>query len=474
MHPARSRWLSLLPAFVLFLAGHLVAAEIQVGAASVSLTPPAGIGMAGYYHERAQDGSLDGLQAKAMVLDDGATWAAVVVCDLISMPAWIATEARRLIGERTSLPGSNVLIAATHTHTAPVLYREWSRDSFDGGDQPVSRDYSRSLPGRIAEAVALALERRQPARLSAARGHEPDLARNRRFWMRDGTVAWNPGKGNTNIVRPAGPIDPEVGLLWAESLGPKPTPLLAFVNYAMHPDTTGGTKLSADYPGVLARHLALCRGTNLVTVFANGTCGNLNHIDVRSTMPQGGPGEAARLGTILSAAVLKALPSLQPLPATGPLRVSREVVRLPPAPFTPAELEQARLDVRIVRDNTKGGFMKLVRAYRILDTAAREGRPFEVEVQVIALGRDAAWVSWPGEIFVELGLEVKKRSPFAHTYNVELANTAIGYIPNRSAYAEGAYEVESARVAEGSGELLVESALRQLHALARTATPAAP
>lgn len=473
MHAARSRWL-FLPALALVLSGHATAAELKVGAAAVSLTPPAGIGMAGYYHERAQDGSLDELQAKAMVLDDGTTRAAVVVCDLISMPAWIATEARRLIRERTAIPGSNVLIAATHTHTAPVLHREWSRDSFDGGDKPVARDYSRSLPGRIAEAVAQADGRRQPARLSVARGQEPDLARNRRFWMRDGTVAWNPGKGNTNIVRPAGPIDPEVGLLWAELPGPRPAPLLAFVNYAMHPDTTGGTRLSADYPGVLARTLAACRGTNLITVFANGTCGNLNHIDVRSAAPQGGPAEAARLGTILAAAVLKVLPSLQPLAAPGPLRVSREIVRLPPAPFTPQELEQARFDVRTARDNQRGGFMKLVRAYRILDTAAREGRPFEVEVQVITLGREAAWVSWPGEIFVELGLDLKKRSPFPHTYNVELANTAIGYIPNRSAYAEGAYEVESARVAEGSGELLVESALRQLHALARAAVPATP
>ena len=83
-------------------------------------------------------------------------------------------------------------------------------------------------------------------------------------------------------------------------------------------------------------------------------------------------------------------------------------------------------------------------------------------MQVIALGRDVAWVAWPGEIFVELGLSVEAGSPFAHTYNVELANGAIGYIPNKSAYPEGNYEVESARVAEGSGEMLVTSALRML------------
>ena len=83
-------------------------------------------------------------------------------------------------------------------------------------------------------------------------------------------------------------------------------------------------------------------------------------------------------------------------------------------------------------------------------------------MQIITLGRDAAWVAWPGEIFVELGLSVKAGSPFPNTYNVELASGTIGYIPNKSAYPEGNYEVESARVAEGSGEMLVTSALRML------------
>jgi hypothetical protein len=108
-----------------------------------------------------------------------------------------------------------------------------------------------------------------------------------------------------------------------------------------------------------------------------------------------------------------------------------------------------------------------VRAHRVLDIAAREGKPQEVEVQVITLGRDVAWVSWPGEIFVELGLSVKAGSPFPNTYNVELANGTIGYIPHKSAYPEGNYEVESARVAEGSGEMLVTSALRILADLHR-------
>ena len=97
--------------------------------------------------------------------------------------------------------------------------------------------------------------------------------------------------------------------------------------------------------------------------------------------------------------------------------------------------------------------------------AAREGRPHEVEVQVITLGNEVAWIALPGEIFVELGLAIKQSSPFRHTFITELANGSIGYIPNQPAYLEGNYEVISARCAAGSGELLVDSAVRQLRML---------
>lgn len=474
MYPCRFRVRDLLrvSGLAVFLGGVVVqAAEFKLGVAAVAINPPAGIGLAGYYHERGHEGVLDDLFAKAVVFDDGTTRAALVVCDLISMPKWIAVEARQLVEERTGIPGANVMVAATHTHTAPVLLRESSRDDSDGGARPVAKTYSRSLPALIAQAVAAANERRQPARLAVAREQEPQLAQNRRYWMRDGTVGWNPGKLNPQIVRPAGPIDPEVGVLYATTAAARPAPLLTFVNYAMHPDTTGGTRISADYPGALARALALYRGPDMLTLFANGTCGNINHVNVRWGEPQSGPHEAARLGTVLAGAVLKAYTHLAPLAETVGVRVRRETVSLPLPAFTPEELEQARVDVRTATDKSRAGFMKLVRAHRILDTHARDGKPQEVEMQVIALGREVAWVAWPGEIFVELGLSVKAAAPFPHVYHVELANGAIGYIPDRPAYAEGNYEVESARVAAGSGEKLVASALRMLAELAPAAAP---
>src|SRR5690606_22057119 len=246
------------------------------GVASVPINPPPGIGLAGYYHPRGNEGVLDDLHAKAMVIDDGETAAAIVVCDLIAMPRWIVEEARRITERETAIPGAHVMIAATHTHTAPVLYRSWSRDDSDGGSSPTAREYSAQLPDLIARAVKTARENLKEVRLFAGREHEEKLSSNRRWWMRDGSVGWNPGKRNPELVRPAGPIDPEVGVFYAETADREARPILTFVNFAMHPDTTGGTRVSADYPGVLARLLALCKGPDMLTLFANGTCGNLN------------------------------------------------------------------------------------------------------------------------------------------------------------------------------------------------------
>jgi len=153
------------------------------------------------------------------------------------------------------------------------------------------------------------------------------------------------------------------------------------------------------------------------------------------------------------------------------LRVRREVLQLPLAKITDADVAEAG---EVVKRMKTAKFMELVQAFKVLDVAGRAGRPWEVEVQVIALGRDLAWVSLPGEIFVELGLNIKTASPFKQTHIAELANGAIGYIPNRSAYAEGNYEVVSARCAEGSGELLVTAAVRMLEELYQEAGKAAP
>jgi hypothetical protein len=462
-----NRSICLICLLALSISTQRAAAELRVGAAATRITPPLGLPLAGYYHARGADGVLDDLFARTLVIEQDGEKAAFVVLDLISTTRSIVDQARKEIQKRTAIKPANVMISATHTHTGPELKGRGRRtDDLTGKNDSIAQ-YVDQLPALIADSVKAADAKLAPARLTAAIGREERLSYNRRFKMRDGTVGWNPGKGNPNIVAPAGPIDPDVGLLYAESPaenGKPGRPIALYVNFAMHPDTVGGAKYSADYPGALARVLAGSHGSEMVTVFANGACGNLNHVDVNWLAPQKGAAEAHRIGVVLGAAVLQASKQLKPV-ELGPLRAKTEIVPLPLPAVTPDEIDQANRDVQAARDNSRVGFMKLVSAYKVLDVAARKGQPHEVEVHVIALGRDVAWVSLPGEIFVELGLAIKRRSPFRHTMIAELANGSIGYIPDRRSYAEGNYEPVSARCAAGSGEMLVDAAVRLLNEL---------
>lgn len=446
------------------------AGELRVGAAAVVITPPPGTPMAGYYHARAADGVHDDLHAKTMVLEKDGVAAAIVQLDLISTNRPLVEAARAAVEKATGIPGAHVMIGATHAHTGPVVGQTLRSDAFGGKTDLVAR-YAAALPGLIAESARRAKERLAPARVAAAVGRVEDLAFNRRFHSRDGVVRWNPGKLNPIVVRPAGPTDPEVPVVVFDATDGRP--LATYVNFALHLDTVGGTEISADYPHTLATTLAAVKGPEMVTVFGLGTCGDVNHVDIRHARPQKGHGEATRIGTLLAAEVLRTHARLEPA-ADGPLRVRAQKVVLALPPVTPAQVAAARKVVDRVRSGAKPApaFIEQVEAFKVLDVADRRGRPHEVEVQVIALGPDLAWVSLPGEIFVELGLAIKQASPFRQTMINELANGSIGYVPTRTAYPQGAYEVASARCAAGSGEALVDAALGLLRA-AHEAPPAA-
>ena len=439
------------------------AGELRVGAAAVTITPAVGAPMAGYYSARAAEGVDDDLHAKALVFEQDGAKVAVVVCDLISMPRQISEEARRLIRETSGLPPERVMISATHTHTGPVLPTGSSRDPAEEGAVDAARKYVESLPRLIAKSVADADAALRPARASVGVGREEHLSFNRRFFMKDGSVGWNPGKKNPNIVQPAGPIDPEVPVVYFES--PDGRPLATYVNFAMHLDTVGGQRISADYPHTLATLLGKLKGPEMLTVFCIGTAGDINHIDVGSAEPQGGAKEGRRIGTILAGEVVKTYARLRPLQTSAP-RARAEVLKLELPRVTPADLEKARkVAVKFGKDAPT--FLERVEAYKVLDVSARGGKPLEAEVQAFALGDDLAFVALPGEIFVELGLSIKQRSPFRHTIIAELANGTLGYIPTRRAYDEGNYEPVSARCAAGSGERVADAAVRLLESLKR-------
>lgn len=437
---------------------------LKLGTASVDITPQPGTPIAGYYAPRGAEGVHDPLLASAMVLSDGKKKIAVVSLDLIKTERSTVEEARRLIQQQTGIEGAAVMISATHSHTGPILASGAAYDADFGGHDPLVTRFMLDLPSRIAEAVSQANDNLRETAASVVVGRCEGIAFNRRFFMRDGTVGWNPGKMNPRIVRPAGPVDEAIPtVLFRDNDG---QPQAAYVNYSIHLDTVGGTQFSADMPYTLRNLLRSAKGESFFTLYTTACCGDVNHINVSNDLPQKGHEEAARIGTRLAGEVLRSLEQTHPVGKVS-LQYAQRYVDLPCSEVTQQDAEASREVLARVRDpqSARPGFVEMVSAYRVADILERNREPLSAEVQVLTIGDQIAFVSLPGEIFVELGITIRQGSPFVCTAVAELANGHLGYIPNRVAYPQGNYEVDSARCAAGSGELLVDTALQMLREL---------
>jgi hypothetical protein len=412
--------------------------------------------MAGYYHDRKADDILDDLYARALVLSDETTSAALVVCDLIGLRREMTGRIRAEIERRTGLPAENVLICCTHTHTGPIT-APWT----EAGIYP-QQAYLDVLESKIADAVQLAVQHRQPASLHVGCGQVQGIAFNRRLWMRDGTLRTNPPFPSPDIVRPAGPTDPELGIWMVRGADDKP---LAMVNtYALHPDQVGGTVLCADYGGVEARLLQQFLGTTCAVLCPNGTCGDINHFDFsKPSTYSHGLHVHTRSGHALAGEAIKQLPNLVPVKAGAVHAGSRTIQAALRAP-TGDEVAWAEKAVGAEMRGFDADGLAVVKAHRILRLHRSAQTSIPVEISAIAVG-STAFVGLPGEIFVELGLAIKARSPFSYTFVAELCNDTIGYAPTRKAYAEGGYEATSSPLSPGTGEQMVEVALALLNEL---------
>lgn len=443
-------------ASILALISTAWSADLQIGKAMVDITPVPGTPMLtrmGSPNVVLSEASEDPICVRAIVLKQGGVAAAIVCCDVTSIPNPIFDSARKLIVEATGIDGDAIMISATHTHTAPQI-RERLLGNVDAEARRKALDYIESLSRKMAQAVTVAHAHLQPAHAFAGIGTENSISFNRRYVMADGTVITNPGKTDPallkQIVRPAGPIDADVGIVYFESQDK--TPLATEVNFAIHLDTVGGPVPSADFPSTLHKILSKSRGPEMLSLFAVGAAGNINHFnlgDPENPRRVKGPEESARIGTRLAEAVLRTSPSLQSLDCSS-LRYARRTVEL--------DLPREKGANLAARFNNATSFFD--GEMTVHNEAGRQW--FEAEVQVIALGSELAWVGLPGEMFVEFGIALKQTSPYKFTMIHELANRSIGYVPNLQAYSEGGYEVTATRCAPGSGEQLVDAASKLL------------
>ncbi|MBM3875764.1 MAG: hypothetical protein FJ386_03480 [Verrucomicrobia bacterium] len=420
----------------------------RAGAATSNITPAIGAGIVGGFTVPASTHIHDELHARCLVLDDGQTKLAVAIIDSVSVNREVLDEAKRLASESTGIAPERMMMAATHTHSGPSAR---GASAFNFG-QPLD-DYQSFLARRIADGVRRAHNNLAPARIGWGTGELPQHVFNRRWHMKPGTklvnpfggedkVMMNPGVGNTNLLAPAGPVDPGVTFLSVQSTNGRPISLLA--NYSLHyVGGVPGTHISADYFGVFCDRIQQLLGADrldppFVGLLSNGTCADVNNINFRGPAVARAPYEKMRLvADDLAHEVMRSLKTVQHRDWVG-LKSAQSELALKVRKPSP-ELVARSKDV-LARPKTVSPIHRHEETYA--QRALQMGEwPDEVSVvlQAFRIG-ELAVAAIPFETFAETGLELKATSPFKPTFTIELANGGYGYLPTPEQHELGGYE----------------------------------
>jgi len=429
-----------------------------VGNSQVDITPPVGWRMAGHYYEKFNNGIHDPLYAKAMVWEQNGVKAALVICDVCSVPYSVSARARHRISQTLCIPYDNISIAATHCHAGPeyhgILWRIFSEEAIKkhGKDPHASIDYQKFMVDCCVKSVEQAAKGMKAVTLASGMAQQKGVAFNRRFHMKDGSVRFNPGKMNPDIVRAAGPVDEDFPvLLFRDASSNKP--VASLTSFAVHTAVFGGDKYGADFPGLLQVNLREKFGDEFFSLYGIGAAGDTNHFNVNTTEPNN---NSADIAAAFTQTILKAIPELKPI-AKPSLYVMTKKVSVPFVDITDSQVAGA-WDAFKTRQEKNPSFMELVQAWKVLNTDTMmkwEGKQHNMEVHAFRISSDTVIVTWPHEIFVELGMALKEKSPFKNTFIITLADDFDFYVPTRKAFAEGSYEIVTSSVKAGAGEKLV-------------------
>ena len=432
-----------------FLSTTLFAADppaptFRAGAATSNITPALGSAIIGGFLPFPATNVHDELHARCLVLDDGKTKLALVVVDLLGFHYIVSHQARKLIEEETGIPPAKVLISAVHTHSAASALGEKHFDFPQEMDK-----YQAFVARRIADGVKCADNRLRPAQLGFTTAEAPEHVFNRRWFMKPGTippgpfgtidqVKMNPAAGSPDLVKPAGPTDPTVSILAVRE--PDGRPIAVYSCYSLHyVGGVGHGDISADYYGMYCQRLErLLQGDQqdppMVAMMANGTSGDVNNINFRQPRPPKKPYEQMRfVAEDLAAKVQAALAKVQYSDRLTLAASYREPVIATRRPSA-EQLAWAKETL------AKGGKPDIPYVYaQRFEALARGAASVPTPLQVLRIG-DVCIGSLPNEIFCEIGLEFRQRSPVQPAFLVSLAHGYCDYLPTPKQHELGGYE----------------------------------
>ncbi len=426
--------------------------KIQFGIGRRCINPQVPISLAGYFNKRMWDHVLDDIEVRALVIRKNETTIALLHFDLVTISTGLYEAILAAIQKSriTQITKDNILITATHTHTAPEVR------AGKPGSNPAYIPFAAKL---AAEALKDALSELRDGELLTGQTAEHRFLFNRRYWMKNGTVLTNPGKLNPDILRPEGDIDPEIPLLAIRSNGKY---VVAIANIVNHTDTIGGTGVSSDWVGFFRRTVEKNMGEDSLAIPLIGCSGNINHFDVNTDSNQTCYNEAKRIGIGYADTVINALSTLKAVKGdsieviageahSGPREIDAEELAEAQAicakyPDIDVEAEENSPDITS-EDLAKGTPQALKYFANILVKMANKRTPMTFHLIGFKFGEDVVIASLPSEPFVEIGLELRKTifkkyiSLIAsHSNGTGNIDNGGGYIPNPWNYGRGGYE----------------------------------
>jgi hypothetical protein len=393
-----------LPPIVLTISpDHTVqAARFRASAVKVDITPQEPKWLSGY-QARQSDGVLDNIYHRVAAFDDGVTQFFLIASDLCLFSPSLYDSTTAELQKETGIDPKHVLWTVTHTHAAPeVGPPDMYKALLGRSDHDWDREYTSRTTRALIDAVRRAKETLEPARIAFGTGMA--LANiNRRAMDVDGRVSLG--------LNPDGPVDRQFNLIRLSR--PDGTLIALVANYAMHGTVMSGQnlKISGDGPGTVAAYLEEKLGGTVL--YVNGAAGNV--APIYSVYPNPQSGHLSQFRVLLGDRILASLRSMGPGPAEVTIRHAEKTVDTP-------------LKSDVTWPDTLSAY------------AANDGRPLvRLPIRFVRMNDTLIW-SAPVEMFSEIAMNVRDRSPFSNTFYFGYTNGWFGYLPTAKAFDEGGYE----------------------------------
>jgi neutral ceramidase len=375
---------------------------LRAAAVKADITPKSPQWLLGY-QARQSTGVHDNIYHRVVALEAGGTPFYLISSDLCLFSPTLYDSVMRDLEQETGIDSKQVWWSVTHTHAAPeVGPPDMYKALLGRSDHEWDRDYPALVTKALVEAVRTAKARLEPARIAFATGVAMANI-NRRAKDVDGKVSLG--------LNPDGPVDRQFNLIRLER--PDRSAIALIANYAMHGTVMSGQNLSVsgDAPGAVTDYLEQKLGGTVL--YVNGAAGNI--APIYSVYPSASTGHLSQFRVLLGDRILATVASMPGGTSDVTLRHGERIVE------TPRKAGLAWPDE--------------LRGY-----ANAEGPPaVRLPVRFLRINDTMIW-SAPVEMFCEIALNVRDRSPFSHTFYFGYTNGWFGYLPTARAFEEGGYE----------------------------------